>query len=66
MTIDFRPRKTIRREEKQRLREAGAQAFRDGRSRHCGDHLGILDRIQWQTGYEYAEATEGPADARAE
>jgi hypothetical protein len=51
----FKPRRQERREEKQALREAGAQAFRDGLRRTQRPNMGFLDAMQWDIGYDCAE-----------
>lgn len=55
-TPRFRPRKDVRREEKQRLREEGRAAFLAGRSRQACQQLPVLDQVQWRLGYDCAEA----------
>lgn len=50
---DWRPRRMVRREEKEALRAAGRKAFEDGLPKNSY-RLGVLDAIHWATGWECA------------
>ena len=54
MTMNKWPKRSeVRKAEKERLRQQGAEDFQRGVSAPSST-MGVLDRMQWRIGYEYA------------